>query len=432
MIFRSSHVAKMLETTGQNGFGRRINDRHVSERGGERQEDLKIKGGKEEGYSNTEREKVLSGNSNVFEKRGQINNSKDEQLKSFQMNLQDTDEENHYPSPVVIHHQEATTEVFNEYSIVNLEGHGNSTEEQTTVSNNSKDKQLKSFQMNSQGTDVENPYISPVAVHRQEATTEVFNEYSIVNLEGHGNSIEEQTTVSTVASTNTISSIKPTTQGGETELQYITVYHDYDDEENALKEIHRNLENIINQTNSDLIGILKSYGFRGDPFVFEIPTDSVLSKDKELPFDDVPSSIHNSRNGFQIPLNAPNNELDELEILEIGQVQPPPLIETPILDHRLNEGFTSESTLISLGITDSDNFEIFSYNQTQNYVEPYTEGPISDVGVDNYKEQHLGNISLKEYTNIKNRFHLVGKEDLNDTLENNQVRFLHISISCRH
>ena len=342
MIFRSSHVAKMLETTGQNGFGRRINDRHVSERGREREEDLKIKGGKEEGYSNTEKEKELSGNNNLFEKRGQINDSKDEQLKSFQMNSQDTDVENHYTSPVVL--------------------------------------------------------------HRQEATTEVFDEYSIVNLEGHGNSIEEQTTLSTEASTNSISSIKPTTQGGETELQYITVYHDYDDEENALKEIHRNLENIINQTNSDLIGILKSYGFRGDPFVFEIPTDSVLSKDKELPFDDATSSIDDSKNGFQIPLNAPNNELDELEILPIVLVQPPPLIETPILDHRLNEGFTSESTLISLGITDSVNFEIFSYNQTQNYVEPYTEGPTSDVGVDNYKKQHLGNISLQEYTNIHTYF----------------------------
>ena len=370
MISRSSHVANMLETAGQNGFGKRINDRHVLERGRDREEDLKIKGGKEEGSSSTEKEKKLSANKSLFEKRERINNSRDEQLKSFQMNLQDTDEENHN--------------------------------------------------------------ISPVVIHRQEATTEVFDEYSIVNLEGHGNFIEEQTTVSTVASTNSISSIKSTTQRGETELQYITVYHDYDDEQNALKEIHRNLENIINQTNSDLIGILKSYGFRGDPFVFEIPTDSVLSKDKDLPFDDATSSTHDSINGFQIPLNAPNNELDELEFLQIGLVQPPPLIETPILDHPLNEGFTSESTLISLGITDSDNFEIFSYNQTQNYVEPYTDGPTSDIGVDNYKKQHLGNISLQEYTNIKNRFHLVGKEDLNDTLENKQVQFLHISLSCRN
>ena len=125
-----------------------------------------------------------------------------------------------------------------------------------------------------------------------------------------------------------------------------------------------------------------------------------------------------------------SNELYEFDILQIGQVQSPPLIETPILDHRLNEGFTSESTLISLGITDSDNFEIFSYNQTQNYVEPYTEGPTSDVGVDNYKKQHLGNISLQEYTNIKNRFHLVGKEDRHDKLENNQVGFLNIKLSC--
>ena len=368
MIFRSSHVAKMFETTGQNGLGRRINDRHVSERGREREEDLKIKDGEEDGSSSTEKEKKLSGNNNLFEKIGQINDDKDEKLKSFQMNLQNTDEDNHYISPVVVHHQEATTEIF--------------------------------------------------------------NEYSIFNLEGRGNSIEEQTTVSTGASTNSISSIRPTTQGGETELQYITVYHDYDDEQNALKEIHRNLENIINQTNSDLIGILKSYGVRGDPFVFEIPTDSGLSEHNELPFNDASSSIDGSKNGFQIPLNAPNNELDELEILQIDQVQPPPLIETPILDHRSNGGFTSESRLISLGITDSDNFEIFSYNQTQNYVEPYTEGPTAGVGADNYKEQHLGNISLKEYTNIKNRFHLVGKEDLNDTLENNQVTFSNTNLSC--
>ena len=368
MVSRSSHVAKMLETTGPNGFVKRINDRHVSERGRERKEGLKIQGGKEEGSSNTENEKKLSGNNNLLENRGRINNSKEKKLKSLQMNSQDTDKENHYISPVVGHHQEATTGVL--------------------------------------------------------------NEYSIVNLEGNGNFIQEQTTVSTVASTNSISSIRPTTQSGETELQYITVYHDYDDEQNALKEIHRNLENIINQTNSDLIGILKSYGFRGDPFVFEIPTDAVLSKDKELPFDDITSSIDDSKKGFQIPLNAPNNELDELDILQIGQVQSPPLIETPILDHRLTEDFTSESTLISLGITDSDNFEIFSYNQTQNYVEPYTERPTSDVGVDNYKEEHLGNISLKEYTNIKNRFHLVGKEDLHDKLENNQVRFLNIKLSC--
>ena len=368
MIFRSSHVGKMLETAGRNGFAMKINDRHVSERGRDREEDLKIKGGKEQGFSSTENEKKLSGNKNLFRKRERINNSKDEQLKSFQMNSQDTDEENHY--------------------------------------------------------------ISPVVIHRQEVTTELFDEYSIVNLEGHGNFIGEQTTVSTVASTNSISSIKPTTQGGETDLQYITVYHDYDDEENALKEIHRNLENIINQTNSDLIGILKSYGFRGDPFVFEIPTDSVLSTDKEPLFDDATSPIDDSKNGFQIPLNAPNNDLDELEILEIGQVQPPPLFKTPMLEHRSNEGFTSESTLISIGITDSDNFEIFSYNQTQNYVEPYTDGPTADVGVDNYKEQHLGNISLKEYTNIKNRFHLMDKEVLNDTLENNQVRFLNINLFC--
>ena len=63
-----------------------------------------------------------------------------------------------------------------------------------------------------------------------------------------------------------VNRIKLTTTNEEDDLQYITVYYKHDDEQKAAKEIHRKLETIINDTNTDLINILQSYGFTGDPY----------------------------------------------------------------------------------------------------------------------------------------------------------------------
>ena len=86
-------------------------------------------------------------------------------------------------------------------------------------------------------------------------------------------------------STHNINRIKLTTANEGDDLQYITVYYRQDDEKKAAEEIHRKLESIINNTNTDLISILQSYGFTGDPYSFEAPTTPIPLKSKN---DDKP------------------------------------------------------------------------------------------------------------------------------------------------
>ena len=190
-------------------------------------------------------------------------------------------------------------------------------------------------------------------------------------------------------STKPISSIKLTTTEGDDDLQYITVYYNHDDEHEALKEIHRNLENIINETNSNLVHILKSYGFKGDPYTFEIPTTTVslndeYSDDQNTPIDD-PKSL------FQVTAES------STQINQINEDRRTPEAEIVPQNSRPKVQISKNSTI-------PDKFEIFTYNKTNKILEVYPSNEAIHNNTDANNEENIKPRRNENKIKANNRF----------------------------
>ena len=170
-----------------------------------------------------------------------------------------------------------------------------------------------------------------------------------------------------------VNEIKLTTANEKEDLQFITVYYKQDDEEKAAKEIHRKLETIINDTNTDLISILQSYGFTGDPYTFQSPTTPIPIPTTKLENGD----------------NGEDAKIDSSLIIQ-GEVLKRPSQELP------NEEETTDSSQVS--------FKIFTYNKTENSLKSHSSDQTSQNQMKNMHDSELDQSTNRNKAFFENRF----------------------------
>ena len=206
-----------------------------------------------------------------------------------------------------------------------------------------------------------------------------------------------ETTTTLPDSSKPTSSIPLTPINEDDDLQYITVYYKDDDEEEALTDIHRNLETIINKTNSELINILQSYGFKGDPHVFENPTSSFSPNEEEYRDNTI---VNNQERVLHTPSH---NSKENSDNMSRNKAQPNSSIK--IQDKNNGESFNRlsriEDIINSANANLLDKFKIFTYNKTENALEIY---PYSNQNKNENEERKLDNVEAANKITVINRF----------------------------
>ena len=190
---------------------------------------------------------------------------------------------------------------------------------------------------------------------------------------------------------DSVNRIKLTTTNEEDDLQYITVYYKHDEEQNASKEIHRKLETIINDTNADLINILQSYGFTGDPYYFEVPTTPIpYIEDRHINLD---SQVDSSPSRFQNEKRGPESDADiksDSSLIVQGEV-----LKIPLNDLSKEED-TPDSSQVS--------FQIFTYNKTENFLETHSGEQTIQIQMDKMHDTELDHPHNRNKVIFKSRF----------------------------
>jgi hypothetical protein len=226
------------------------------------------------------------------------------------------------------------------------------------------------------------------------------------DLDGQPSLNKKKITNITPDPSNSINGNRHTTNTRDDELQYITVYYNHDDEEEASEVIHRSLENIINDTNTDLINILQSYGFKGDPYSFEIATEPISIADVDEPDDgtlaDIPQNLLDITENNSVDLQARSTNSS---IIIQGEVLKVPLNDLLVTRRSIISSdvtlATEKSTILS-DVTFPDNYEIFTYNQTKNVLDVYPREK-NNRGINDKKQEFKQRPSQSE-TKFQNRF----------------------------
>ena len=190
-------------------------------------------------------------------------------------------------------------------------------------------------------------------------------------------------------STHNINRIKLTTANEEDDLQYITVYYRQDDEKKAAEEIHRKLESIINNTNTDLISILQSYGFTGDPYSFEAPTTPIPYNSQNDDHPKISTSI--SAKNKDSSQNQDDYVNSDSSLIVQGKV-----LRRPLNDLQREEETTDTSSQVS--------FKIFTYNKTKNFLETHTDGDNNQVQKEKMHETDIIQSQNRNKKIHQNRF----------------------------
>ena len=203
-------------------------------------------------------------------------------------------------------------------------------------------------------------------------------------------SANDQTRVETDPTpTHNLNRIKLTTANEGDDLQYITVYYRQDDEKKAVEEIHRKLESIINNTNTDLISILQSYGFTGDPYSFEAPTTPIPYNSQNDDHPKISTSISaKNKDSSQTQDDYVNSDSS---LIVQGEV-----LQRPLNDLQREEETTDASSQVS--------FKIFTYNKTKNFLETHTDGDNNQVQKEKMHETDIIQSQNRNKKIHQNRF----------------------------